>query len=199
MMATEVQSGDLDSATSSRLEVSIDGLTLSPDPEGEQSQAEEPNPVAEEPETDTSGFDDGEDGETGKTAIERKWGFSLQELYEMALKFFKGILTIVSIVTLPCDSTEKYYRQAIHMFKPAGFLTLASPLALLAAVTVWTAAAVILGITVASQLAGSRLTSFWFVGKSSRLWPESIAQNWPWLLLRALVRCWKDNLPCIEL
>lgn len=91
MMATEVQSGDLDSATSSRLEVSIDGLTLSPDPEGEQGQAEEPNPVAEEPEADTSGFADGEDGETGKTAMERKWGFSLQELYEMALKFFKGI------------------------------------------------------------------------------------------------------------
>lgn len=95
MMATEVQSGDLDSANSSRLEVSIDGLTLSPDPEGEQSQAEEPSPVAEEPETDTSGFADGEDGETGKTAIERKWGFSLQELYGMALKFFKGMTRVL--------------------------------------------------------------------------------------------------------
>lgn len=91
MMATEVQSGDLDSATSSRLEVSIDGLTLSPDPEGEQGPAEELNPGPEAPGTDTSGFADGEDGETGKSAIERKWGFPLQELYGMALKFFKGI------------------------------------------------------------------------------------------------------------
>lgn len=90
MMATEVQSGDLDSATSSRLEVSIDGLTLSPDPEGEQSQAEEPNTSPAEPGTDTPGSVGGEDGETGKSAIERKWGFPLQELYGMGLKFFKG-------------------------------------------------------------------------------------------------------------
>eukprot|EP00064_Thunnus_orientalis_P008495 superscaffoldBa00001010_g8518 len=89
-MATEVQSGDLDSATSSsRLEVSIDGLTLSPDPEGEQSQAEEPDPEPTEPGTDSPGADEGEDGESAKSAIERKWGFSLQELYGMALKFFK--------------------------------------------------------------------------------------------------------------
>lgn len=91
MMATEVQSGDLDSATSSRLEVSIDGLTLSPDPEGEQGQVEEPDPQPAEPDTDTPGAAGGEDGETAKSAIERKWGFSLQELYGMALKFFKGI------------------------------------------------------------------------------------------------------------
>uniref|UniRef100_A0A8C6SU43 Golgi resident protein GCP60 n=1 Tax=Neogobius melanostomus TaxID=47308 RepID=A0A8C6SU43_9GOBI len=87
-MATEVQSGDLDSATSSRLEVSIDGLTLSPDPEGEQSQAEEPQlgpAEVENSEPDATGGD----GETGKSAIERKWGFPLQELYGMALKFFK--------------------------------------------------------------------------------------------------------------
>uniref|UniRef100_A0A3P8S493 Golgi resident protein GCP60 n=1 Tax=Amphiprion percula TaxID=161767 RepID=A0A3P8S493_AMPPE len=87
MMATEVQSGDLDSATSSRLEVSIDGLTLSPDPEGEQSPVEEPEPTPAEPETPAAA--EGEDGETAKSAIERKWGFSLQELYGMALKFFK--------------------------------------------------------------------------------------------------------------
>uniref|UniRef100_A0A8C6KTJ6 Golgi resident protein GCP60 n=1 Tax=Nothobranchius furzeri TaxID=105023 RepID=A0A8C6KTJ6_NOTFU len=86
-MATEVQSGDLNSATSSRLEVSIDGLTLSPDPEGEESQVQEPNPVPSESETDTPGADGGEDGE--KSAMERKWGFPLQELYGMALKFFK--------------------------------------------------------------------------------------------------------------
>ncbi|KAF3702853.1 Golgi resident protein GCP60 Acyl-CoA-binding domain-containing protein 3 DMT1-associated protein [Channa argus] len=89
MMATEVQSGDLDSATSSRLEVSIDGLTLSPDPEGEQSQVEELDPNSAEPETDALGDVGGEDGETAKSAIERKWGFPLQELYGMALKFFK--------------------------------------------------------------------------------------------------------------
>uniref|UniRef100_A0A3Q1ELE1 Golgi resident protein GCP60 n=1 Tax=Acanthochromis polyacanthus TaxID=80966 RepID=A0A3Q1ELE1_9TELE len=88
-MATEVQSGDLDSGTSSRLEVSIDGLTLSPDPEGEQSPVEEPEPTPAEPETETPAAAEGEDGETAKSAIERKWGFSLQELYGMALKFFK--------------------------------------------------------------------------------------------------------------
>lgn len=126
MMATEVQSGDLDSATSSRLEVSIDGLTLSPDPEGEQSQAEELNPVAEEPETDTSGFADGEDGETGKTAIERKWGFSLQELYEMALKFFKGISYGCFHRNVVMQFSRENFRQAIHRSKPARFLTLAS-------------------------------------------------------------------------
>uniref|UniRef100_A0A668U286 Golgi resident protein GCP60 n=1 Tax=Oreochromis aureus TaxID=47969 RepID=A0A668U286_OREAU len=88
-MATEVQSGDLDSATSSRLEVSIDGLTLTPDPEGEQSQAEEPESIPTEPSRDKPGGAEGEDGETAKCAIERKWGFPLLELYGMALKFFK--------------------------------------------------------------------------------------------------------------
>lgn len=102
-MATEVQSGDLDSATSSRLEVSIDGLTLSPDPEGEQGQAEEPNPSPVELETDTPGSAEGEDGETGKSAIERKWGFPLQELYGMGLKFFKGILRFYN----PSSNTYK--------------------------------------------------------------------------------------------
>lgn len=155
-MATEVQSGDLDSATSSRLEVSIDGLTLSPDPEGEQSQAEELNPAAEEPETDTSGFADGEDGETGRTAIERKWGFSLQELYEMALKFFKGILYGCLHPNVVMKFGREHFRQATHRSRPARFLTLASPLASLAAVTAWAAAAVILCITVASRLTGSQ-------------------------------------------
>ncbi|XP_013876717.1 Golgi resident protein GCP60 [Austrofundulus limnaeus] len=82
MMATEVQSGDLNSATSSRLEVSIDGLTLSPDPEGE-----EPNSVPSEPRADTPADFEGEDAE--KSAMEGKWGFPLLELYGMALKFFK--------------------------------------------------------------------------------------------------------------
>lgn len=88
-MATEVQSGDLDSATSSRLEVSIDGLTLSPDPEGEQGQVGEPEPKPAETKSDTPDATEGEDGETAKSVIERKWGFPLQELYGMALKFFK--------------------------------------------------------------------------------------------------------------
>ena len=94
-MATEVQSGDLDSATSSRLEVSIDGLTLSPDPEDEQLQAQEPEPEAAEPETDTPAAAGGEDGETARSAIERKWGFPLLELYGMGLQFFKGILHVL--------------------------------------------------------------------------------------------------------
>ena len=47
MMATEVQSGDLNSTTSSRLEVSID-----PDPEGEQSPVAELDPIPSEPGTD---------------------------------------------------------------------------------------------------------------------------------------------------
>lgn len=116
MMATEVQSGDLDSATSSRLEVSIDGLTLSPDPEGEQSQVEEPDPNPAETGTDTPGAAaataataaaEGEDGETGKSAIERKWGFPLQELYGMGLKFFKGITTVYFLKrTQTADVTE---------------------------------------------------------------------------------------------
>ncbi|XP_060947220.1 Golgi resident protein GCP60 isoform X2 [Limanda limanda] len=89
MMATEVQSGDLDTAPSSRLEVSIDGLTLSPDPEGDQGQVEEPEPGPAEPEPETPGAAGGEDGEGGKSAIEGKWGFPLLELYGMALKFFK--------------------------------------------------------------------------------------------------------------
>lgn len=89
-MATEVQSGDLDSATSSRLEVSIDGLTLSPDPEGEEVPVEEPEPSPAEPETDTPGTAESEDGESAKSAIESKWGFPLLELYGMSLKFFKG-------------------------------------------------------------------------------------------------------------
>ncbi|XP_038824090.1 Golgi resident protein GCP60-like isoform X2 [Salvelinus namaycush] len=85
MMATEVQSADLNNGSSSRLEVSIDGLTLSPDPEGEQ--VAEPDP--EHDTEDQSATDDREEGESSKTTIERKWGFGLLELYRLALKFFK--------------------------------------------------------------------------------------------------------------
>ncbi|XP_068199178.1 Golgi resident protein GCP60 isoform X2 [Antennarius striatus] len=89
MMATEVQSGDLDSATSSRLEVSIDGLTLTPDPEGEQCHGKEPELRPAEPETHTPDDAGDEDTPTSKTAVERKWGFPLHELYGMGLKFFR--------------------------------------------------------------------------------------------------------------
>jgi len=88
-MATEVQSGDLNSANSSRLEVSIDGLTLSPDSEGEQEQAETPAARSVDQNADNHVSVDGEEGEP---AIEKKWGFDLIELYGLALRFFKGIL-----------------------------------------------------------------------------------------------------------
>ncbi|CAN9507445.1 unnamed protein product [Ophioblennius macclurei] len=120
-MATEVQSGDLDSATSSRLEVSIDGLTLSPDPDPEaeqgqvlevaavaategddvgpqqtpqtqQQQADSEAPDAAEADAEAGGGGGGGGGgeaESGRAAIEAKWGFPLSELYGMALKFFK--------------------------------------------------------------------------------------------------------------
>lgn len=93
-MATEVQSGDLNSANSSRLEVSIDGLTLSPDSEGEQEQAETPaGQSAEQSAGNPELSGDGEEGDPDNSAtIERKWGFSLVELYGLALRFFKGIL-----------------------------------------------------------------------------------------------------------
>ncbi|XP_026103176.1 Golgi resident protein GCP60-like isoform X2 [Carassius auratus] len=88
-MATEVQSGDLNSANSSRLEVSIDGLTLSPDSEGEQEQAEaSAGQSAGDPEL--SGDGEEEEGDpASSTTIERKWGFPLAELYGLALRFFK--------------------------------------------------------------------------------------------------------------
>ncbi|KAK7132962.1 hypothetical protein R3I94_015001 [Phoxinus phoxinus] len=85
-MATEVQSGDLNSANSSRLEVSIDGLTLSPDSEGEQEQAETPDARSADQSADYPASVDGEEGEP---AIEKKWGFDLVELYGLALRFFK--------------------------------------------------------------------------------------------------------------
>ncbi|XP_026146645.1 Golgi resident protein GCP60 isoform X2 [Carassius auratus] len=88
-MATEVQSGDLNSANSSRLEVSIDGLTLSPDSEVEQEQAEaSAGQSAGDPEL--SGDGEEEEGDpASSTTIERKWGFPLAELYGLALRFFK--------------------------------------------------------------------------------------------------------------
>ncbi|KAM5164434.1 Golgi resident protein GCP60 isoform 2-T2 [Mantella aurantiaca] len=67
-----------------RLEVSIDGLTLSPD------QEEEPVPEAgggggEE----AAGAAEEEEEEAAHISMEQRWGFSLEELYSLALKFFK--------------------------------------------------------------------------------------------------------------
>ncbi|CAL8392595.1 Golgi resident protein GCP60 [Gadus morhua] len=92
MMATEVQSGDLNNGNSSRLEVSIDGLTLSPDSESEPGRVGESDSVPTGPEAAEPGSaeaEDGEDGATDKYTMEKKWGFELLELYGMALKFFK--------------------------------------------------------------------------------------------------------------
>ncbi|KAL2082171.1 hypothetical protein ACEWY4_021989 [Coilia grayii] len=94
-MATEVRSGDLNSGNSSRLEVSIDGLTLSPDPEGDQEHVKPLDSSLEGRTNGTHGAGDGDDddgeeeGENARSSIERKWGFSLAELYGLALKFFK--------------------------------------------------------------------------------------------------------------
>ncbi|XP_076127902.1 Golgi resident protein GCP60, partial [Alosa pseudoharengus] len=98
MMATEVRSGDLNSGNSSRLEVSIDGLTLSPDPEGDQEHVKPLDSSLEGRTNGNHGAGDGEDGEeeeeevegeNARSSIERKWGFSLDELYGLALTFFK--------------------------------------------------------------------------------------------------------------
>ena len=125
-MATEVQSGDLDTAPSSRLEVSIDGLTLSPDPEGEQGQVEEPEPEPAEPEPDTPGAAGGEDGETGKSAIEGKWGFPLLELYGMALKFFKGTFIYLSQWRRSNGLKNRTTRRAGPLAEVSRMLTLAA-------------------------------------------------------------------------
>ncbi|XP_028653125.1 Golgi resident protein GCP60 [Erpetoichthys calabaricus] len=88
-MAMELHSSEPNSSNSSRLEVSIDGLTLSPDPEGEEEHNQRPREshvdLGKEVQNQLEG--DGE-GETSKT-MERKWGFPLPELYSLALKFFK--------------------------------------------------------------------------------------------------------------
>ncbi|XP_061099306.1 Golgi resident protein GCP60 isoform X2 [Conger conger] len=91
MMAMEIQSSDANSGSSSRLEVSIDGLTLSPDPEGDQEHVERTDSQQLEQESEVQSSPEGKDVEEGETAtaMERKWGFSLEELYGLALKFFK--------------------------------------------------------------------------------------------------------------
>lgn len=91
--------------SSERLEVSIDGLTLSPDSEdarpgqadvrplplagnrgGRVGTSGQPGQVRDEAGGDGDG--DGDGG--GALNLERRWGFDLEELYGLALRFFKG-------------------------------------------------------------------------------------------------------------
>lgn len=88
-----------------RLEVSVDGLTLSPDPE-ERPGAEgapllpPPLPPPSPPGAGRGPGAAGEQPEPGEAAaggaaeearrLEQCWGFGLEELYGLALRFFKG-------------------------------------------------------------------------------------------------------------
>lgn len=88
-----------------RLEVSVDGLTLSPDPE-ERPGAEgapllpPPLPPPSPPGAGRGPGAAGEQPEPGEAAaggaaeearrLEQRWGFGLEELYGLALRFFKG-------------------------------------------------------------------------------------------------------------
>lgn len=87
-----------------RLEVSVDGLTLSPDPE-ERPGAEgapllpPPLPPPSPPGAGRGPSAAGRPAEPGAAAggaaeearcLERRWGFGLEELHGLALRFFKG-------------------------------------------------------------------------------------------------------------
>ncbi|XP_023650115.2 Golgi resident protein GCP60-like [Paramormyrops kingsleyae] len=90
-MAMEVRAPERSAGGSGRLEVSIDGLTLSPDAEvepddGGSSKTDLPDSGGQV--HSHFGEKDGEVDETART-VERKWGFTLQELYNLALQFFK--------------------------------------------------------------------------------------------------------------
>ncbi|XP_053315177.1 Golgi resident protein GCP60 [Spea bombifrons] len=67
-------------SSAERLEVSIDGLTLTPDPE-ELARPAVGEGVAMSCEP--------EEEESQALTMEQRWGFSLEELYGLALKFFK--------------------------------------------------------------------------------------------------------------
>ncbi|XP_040286520.1 Golgi resident protein GCP60 isoform X2 [Bufo bufo] len=69
-------------SSAERLEVSIDGLTLTPDPE--EPAVGERRVDMEEPSREPAPQDD-----TEAQSLEQRWGFSLEELYGLALKFFK--------------------------------------------------------------------------------------------------------------
>ncbi|KAL8185536.1 UNVERIFIED_CONTAM: hypothetical protein K2H54_054481 [Gekko kuhli] len=90
--------------SSERLEVSIDGLTLSPDSEDARPGQLDVRPLpaggSRISRAGTGGFqpgqeaddddDAGGDSDDGALNLERRWGFGLEELYGLALRFFKG-------------------------------------------------------------------------------------------------------------
>ncbi|XP_063775036.1 Golgi resident protein GCP60 isoform X2 [Pseudophryne corroboree] len=69
-------------SSAERLEVSIDGMTLTPDPE--EPAAGEARPVGDDQRPEPPAQD-----EADTRSMEQRWGFSLEELYGLALKFFK--------------------------------------------------------------------------------------------------------------
>lgn len=82
--------------SSDRLEVSVDGLTLSPNAEVPPCEA---RPAQGEPAAGRSRAGPGSPGaaeaggeaaEEAALSLERRWGFALEELYGLALRFFKG-------------------------------------------------------------------------------------------------------------
>lgn len=106
--AEEAQQPEMAAVLSAeRLEVSVDGLTLSPDPE-ERPGAEgapllpPPLPPPSPPGVGRGPGAAGQQPETGEAAagsaaeearrLEQRWGFGLEELYGLALRFFKGEL-----------------------------------------------------------------------------------------------------------
>ncbi|MGH0125344.1 UNVERIFIED_CONTAM: hypothetical protein FKN15_041988 [Acipenser sinensis] len=115
-MAMEVQSSDSNSGSSSRLEVSVDGLTLSPDPEGELEQNESHGDTVPEKGEGENLSEEKEEGETAKT-MERKWGFSLQELYGLALKFFKDVCPEVGFFDVLGNDRRKEWASLGNMLK----------------------------------------------------------------------------------
>lgn len=81
---------------SDRLEVSVDGLTLSPNAEVPACEARpaQGEPAAGRgragPGSPGSAEAGGEAAEEAALSLERRWGFALEELYGLALRFFKG-------------------------------------------------------------------------------------------------------------
>ncbi|NXC41656.1 GCP60 protein, partial [Penelope pileata] len=73
-----------------RLEVSVDGLTLSPNAEAPPPHCEA-RPGLGEPATGRgrAGPEEGGGEEAAALSPERRWGFALEELYGLALRFFK--------------------------------------------------------------------------------------------------------------
>lgn len=80
--------------SSDRLEVSVDGLTLSPNAEVPHCDPGPGEPAAGRsrtgPGSPSQGEAGGEAAEEAALSPERRWGFALEELYGLALRFFKG-------------------------------------------------------------------------------------------------------------